>query len=199
MVDWTTIGVAALGLVGTLGAGVVGFSGPSWNDQRIQRVRDRRDLRRAGRLVSVEIWEACHVLKAVAGRSIERLVSEPLRIELPEKNETQWVKHRDTLAMLLEDQEDWRAAAVFYSVLDDIRDLAALHALLFLAEDALAPAGVEEDSEDSDDPESTREVLAERLRALLNRVIPAGQNTQDRLDSVLGATNTPHVRGRGGS
>jgi hypothetical protein len=47
MVDSTVLGVAGLGVVGTLGAGLIGFAGPSWNEQRIHR--DATSERRGGR------------------------------------------------------------------------------------------------------------------------------------------------------
>jgi hypothetical protein len=57
MVDWTVLGVAALGVVRTLGAGAIGFAGPSWNERRIQAARDQKELRRAARLVKHELTD----------------------------------------------------------------------------------------------------------------------------------------------
>ena len=66
MVDSTVLGVAGLGVVGTLGAGLIGFAGPSWNEQRIQRARDKREARRALRVIAFEVFDQTTRLEQLA-------------------------------------------------------------------------------------------------------------------------------------
>jgi hypothetical protein len=186
MVDWTTIAVAGFGVIGTLGAGLIGFSGPSWNEQRLQRGRDERDLRRAVRLVSIEIWDVCHELRWVAERSPAEL-DDPLdadRLPTPEKG--QWAAHRETLAALISDQAPWQLAAKFHSALQDYRQL------IEIWNEELAERESDERSDESPDPETgLPPTAADDMIKMAKRLMAIGTTAREQLDSLLDATNTP--------
>jgi hypothetical protein len=115
VVDSTTVAVGAFGLAGT----TIGFAGPSWNEERIQRARERRDGRTAPRLVAAEVAVFYAGLEVVAeeedlARTLE--AGKGLTGYWPGMNQTQWIKYEATLAIVLDD-EVWNSLAAFYASL----------------------------------------------------------------------------------
>jgi hypothetical protein len=119
MVDYTVLGVAALGVLGTLGAGLIGFAGPSWNEQRIQLARDKRDARKALRLIGFEIFDLTIPLRQLSEEveHADRMRTVQLIIARLPNETSEWHRHKDEFALLVTDQTGWRLVAAFYSVL----------------------------------------------------------------------------------
>ena len=105
MVDWTVLGVAALGTVGTVGAGALGFAGPSWNDRRIQAARDRKELRQAIRLVRAELKDILSSLETRDEGAEDKFGAIAATFSLiPAPEETEWHRRREKIALLVDDR-----------------------------------------------------------------------------------------------
>ncbi len=120
MVDWTVLGIAALGTVGTVGAGALGFAGPSWNDRRIQAARDRKELRQAIRLVRAELKDILSSLETRDEGAEDKFGAIAATFSLiPAPEETEWHRRREKIALLVDDEHEdaWEQIAVFHILL----------------------------------------------------------------------------------
>lgn len=162
MVDYTTLGVAGLGLIGTLGAGVIGFAGPSWNEKRIQAATDARDARRALRLVALEIELNCSAVESFLLASSDGVrVAEVF--DVTSATAAAWSQHRDVLATTIDDQATWEAVARFYAGREFLKAWAS---------------------------QTTVRKGDERVPEHLGKLVAGGRNAIDRLKPLLRGTNT---------
>jgi hypothetical protein len=164
MVDWTVLGIAALGTAGTIGAGALGFAGPSWNERRIQAARDHKELRQAIRLVKAEL-KAILIALDTRDESAEDTFADLTAVFslIPAQEETEWHRHRDTIALLTEDDDDatWERIADFHNLL------------------GLFSGFVERG------PEVTPESALESVAGNLPQLIALGKDAESRLDSLV--------------
>jgi hypothetical protein len=121
MADWTVLGIAALGTVGTISAGVLGFAGPSWNERRIQAARDHKELRQAIRLVKGELTDILSALRTRDESADDRFGQMAAAFSLiPAPDETEWHQRRETIALLVDDEDEdaWNDVIMFHILLN---------------------------------------------------------------------------------
>ena len=187
MVDWTVLGIAALGTAGTIGAGALGFAGPSWNERRIQAARDHKELRQAIRLVKAELKAILIALRTRDESAEDTFADYRVFSLIPAQDKTEWHHRRETIALLTEDDDDatWARIADF-------------HILLGLFSGFLERG-----------PEKTPESALESVAGNLPQLIAMGKDAESRLDSLVrshgsGSTHspisyTPSARARAGA
>ena len=171
MADWTVLGIAALGTVGTISAGVLGFAGPSWNERRLQAARDHKELRQAIRLVKGELKDILSALRTPGmnllmtnwanGRAALSLIRAP--------DETEWHHRRETIALLTSttrDEDAWKRNVIMFRILLN----------QFVRLSRARPGG------------DVAESAVESVAGNLPQLIALGKDAESRLDS-LGPTS----------